>query len=186
MTVSPADAALALREIDASASRSREFRGYRIAAPHFFLWGAIWIIGYGVTGFDVHTGGILWLVLTVAGLAASVAMTRGQHGRLGDAARKAGQRVGLSSLAFVAFMIATYAILPPHTVNQMNAFPALLVGMSYVIVGIWMYRRFLWLGAAIIAATLLGYFLLAPWFSFWMAAVGGGGLVLTGLWMRRA
>ncbi len=52
---------------------------------------------------------------------------------------------------------------------------------------IWSNRpRLIWLGAAVAAATMGGYFFLAPWFAFWMAAVGGGGLILTGFWMRTA
>ncbi|MBX7198297.1 MAG: hypothetical protein K1X51_02865 [Rhodospirillaceae bacterium] len=189
MNITPTEAADALRDIDATAQRSREFKSYRIAAPYFFLWGAIWIIGYGATGLSPRYG-VVWLPLTVVGMAASAYIgwrSRTQVGRGRSAAAKAyGQRMWMMFIAFAVFIAATYAILPPHDVNQMNAFPALLTGMTYAIAGIWSSRRYLWLGAAIIAATMLGFVYLAPWFAFWMAAVGGGGLILTGFWMRNA
>lgn len=189
MNITPTEAADALRDIDATAQRSREFKGYRIAAPYFFLWGAIWIVGYGASGISPGAGR-LWLPLSIFGMAASAYIgwrSRGQEGRTQAGAGKAyGQRMWMTFIAFAVFITATYAILPPHESNQMNAFPALVTGMAYTIAGIWASRRYLWLGAAIIAATMLGFLYLAPWFAFWMAAIGGGGLILTGFWMRNA
>ena len=185
MNISPTEAADALRDIAASADRSREFKGYRLAAPYFFLWGAIWIIGYGVSGLSPQLS-YLWALLSLGGMAASAYIGWRNRRHEGWGATY-GKRMWLSFAAFGLFITATYAILPPHTVNQMNAFPALLTGMAYALVGIWSgRRRFLMLGAVVAAATMLGYFFLAPYFAFWMAAVGGGGLILTGFWMRKA
>ena len=33
--------------------------------------------------------------------------------------------------------------------------------------------------------SLIGFFFLQPWLAYWLAGVGGGGLVL-GVWLRRA
>jgi hypothetical protein len=42
------------------------------------------------------------------------------------------------------------------------------------------------MGLAIIVLTLIGYFFVeGVAFLLWMAAVNGGGLILSGLWMRR-
>jgi hypothetical protein len=186
MSISPLEAADALREIKASAARSREFKGYRLAAPYFFVWGAVWILGYGATGIAPRYG-VAWLPLTIAGIAASAYI--GWRNRKQDepGAPRIGRAWGASFIAFALFITATYAILPPHDVNQMNAFPALVTAMSYALAGLWTNRvRLTWLGAAIAAATMGGFFFLTPWFAFWMAAVGGGGLILTGFWMRKA
>lgn len=185
MNISPTEAADALRDIAASADRSREFKGYRLAAPYFFLWGAIWIIGYGVSGISPELSH-LWAPLSIAGMALSAFIgwrNRGQSGL--DAPY--GRRMWLSFIAFALFITFTYAILQPRTVNQMNAFPALVTGMAYALAGVWSGRnRLLILGGFVAAATMLGYFYLAAYFALWMAAVGGGGLILTGFWMRKA
>ena len=185
MNISATEAREALREIDASAERSREFKGYRLAAPYFFTWGVIWILGYGATGLDSRYG-LAWAPLTVLGILISASFGRRDRVQDGHGARY-GKRLWASAIAFALFITATYAVLPPHELNQMNAFPALVTAMGYALAGLWTHRlRLTWLGAAIAAATMGGYFFLAPWFSFWMAAVGGGGLILTGFWMRKA
>lgn len=187
MNISATEAREALRDIDASAARSREFKGYRLAAPYFFLWGVVWVLGYGATGISPRYGAV-WLPLTLLGIAVSVYLGRRNRAQDGaqDGARY-GKRVWATFIAFALFITATYAVLPPQESNQMSAFPALVTAMAYALAGLWTNRlRLTWLGAAIAALTMGGYFFLAPWFAFWMAAVGGGGLILTGFWMRKA
>ena len=185
MNISPTEAADALRDIAASADRAREFKGYRMAAPYFFLWGTIWIIGYGVSGLAPHYAN-LWAPLSVIGMVVS-AVIGWRHRRNMVTGAAYGKRMWLSFATFAIFITATYAILPPHSLNQMNAFPALLTGTAYALSGVWSGRaRLLILGAVVVAATMGGYFFLAPYFAFWMAVVGGGGLILTGFWMRKA
>lgn len=184
MNISPTEAADALREIDASADHSRQLKGYEHAAPYFFLWGAIWIIGYGATGMSPRNA-VIWLPLALVGMVATIVIGLRQRHRFPDQ-RKFGMRMGLTWWVIIAFYVATLAVLQPHESNQFGAFPALLLSVIYAAIGIWFLPRWLWLGIGIFAATLIGYYLLAPWFSFWMAAVGGGGLFLAGFWMRKA
>ncbi len=181
MPLSPEQATHALRDIETAESRSRELRGYQEASPHFILWGVIWVIGYGATGLWPEAAKWLWPALTACGAVAGVIIgrRRGQNSVVG-------RRIGLSILAAVIFMFATFAVLQPHGLNPSNAFPALLTALGYALAGIWARPRYLWLAAGVATATLFGFFYLAPWFSFWMAAVGGGGLILGGLWMRKA
>ena len=40
------------------------------------------------------------------------------------------------------------------------------------------------LAALIAVLTLIGFFYLPVYFGLWMAVVGGGGLILGGLWLR--
>jgi hypothetical protein len=41
-------------------------------------------------------------------------------------------------------------------------------------------------GIALAALTLFGYFEVVTHFDMWMAVVGGGSLILAGIWLRRA
>jgi hypothetical protein len=45
--------------------------------------------------------------------------------------------------------------------------------------------RYVVSGIAVAALTLAGFFLLKQHFLLWMAAVGGGAMILAGLWLRR-
>ena len=184
MNISPTEAADALRDIADSADRSREFKGYRIAAPYFFLWGAIWILGYGATGVSLRAA-ILWLPLTVIGIGVS-AYLGWRNSRRFATGKAWGKRMFGMFVVIALFITATYAILPPHNQLQTGAFSALISALMYSIVGLWTYRRYLWLGIFLGAATMFGFFFLTAWFSFWMAVIGGGALILTGFWMRKA
>jgi hypothetical protein len=59
--------------------------------------------------------------------------------------------------------------------------------MFYAIMGLWRGTRFLVTGVAVTLLTLFGFFYLRDFalFCYWMAAVGGGALVLAGLWLRK-
>jgi len=188
MTISASEAREALRAINESADRSQAFRGYRLGAPFFFLWGAIWVICYGATGIDPHFG-VIWLPAIVIGMAISavigrrIRLTAGMQREPGHV----GRTMWATFLAFGLFVTATYAIMRPHESSQLNAFPALVTGMAYTLAGLWTRRfRFVAVGAVIAAATIIGFFYLTPWLPFWLAAIGGGGLILTGFWMRTA
>lgn len=182
MNITPTEAADALRDIDQSATHSRQLKGYRHAAPYFFMWGLIWIVGYTATGIS-PANAWLWMPLAAGGATGSFIIGRFQARP--QANRVSPVRVGLTWAAVTAFYVAVLLVMRPHELNQFSAFPALLAAVIYALIGVWFLPRWLWLGLGIFVATLAGYYLLAPWFSFWMAAVGGGGLFLTGFWMRK-
>lgn len=183
MEISRDQAASALREVEAVAERSQELAGYAAGAPVLIMWGVICMIGYGA-GAVSPTYSVIWLPLCLFGAAATAVMSR----RRRDAdptSNRIAARIGWTWAALVVFYFAAFAVLRPHEINQVNAFPALLVALSYAVMGIWTWRRYLILGALVAALTLLGYFLVGDYYGLWMAAVMGGGLILGGLWLRK-
>ncbi len=180
MAISPDQAAAALKDIEAVAVRSNDLKNYAIGAPILIMWGIICMMGYGA-GAVSPAYGVVWFPLTLVGAAATFFMAR-RAKRKGDG--RIGGRIGWTWMALLVFYIAAFAVLRPSEPNQFAAFPALLVGLSYVLMGIWTSRRYVVLGVAVAAFTLIGYFALAPFFSLWMAVVMGGGLVLGGLWVK--
>jgi hypothetical protein len=187
MGISRTEAASALTDIERTTGRSRELKGYQIAGPILMVWGVVWAIGYSAMGLlPVERWGLVWLPLDVVGLAATVLLSRrprvnGQAGKVGM-----GWRIGVGSMAVVAFYAATMTLFRPTSMEAGLAYPGVVTGLIYAMVGIAFMPRFLWIGAGVFAASLVGYFLFQPWLAFWMAAVGGGGLILSGLWLRRA
>jgi hypothetical protein len=182
MTISRNEAELALAEIERTATRSETLRGYQFAGPILMLWGLIWVIGYGAMGLlPVQRWGVVWILLDLLGAVLTIAMSRRQNG--GGAG---GWRSVAGSLAVVAFCGAVFAVFRPTSLDAYLAFPGLVAGTVYVVLGLWRMTRFVWIGAAMFAATLVGFFFLSTGLAFWMAATGGGGLVLGGLWLRKA
>jgi len=178
MTLSPQDATAALRDIDAAQARSATLRGYQRAAPHFLIWGVIWATGYGLCdGFPRHANAI-WAVLVPIGLVAGLFASRGTKPLFA-------WRYGVIALAMFAFFAATFFVMWPVTGRQIAAFIPLFVALAYVLAGIFRGPRYIVAGLVIAAATLCGFVFLHDHFMLWMAAVGGGALILAGLWMQK-
>jgi len=178
-----------LRDIAQAQHRLDIFSGYRHAAPHLWLWGLIWIAGYGVTDLMPQLAGWVWLVLDVGGMAAGIAIGRHQMSAQARAAGGADRNlnsmrmIGIA-LVIVAFIFATFDMLRPQTLAQFGAFPVLLMGLLYSLAGLWAGARWLALGLVLIVLSMVGYHFVAQHYMLWLGVTGGGTLVVSGLWMR--
>ena len=185
MDVTPEQAADALREVARARSRSIEAYSYRVSAPQVMLWGFFWIVGYGLSDLYPAQAGYVW-----SGIGAIWALQGFLYNR--SASRKAGAASGGAAWRFIAIFLTIYvfigstvAIMRPHGI-EMGAFVPMLVAAAYTIIGLWLGWRYSAIGVAVAALTLGGFFLLPAHFLLWMAFVGGGALILTGLWLRSA
>lgn len=179
MPITRDEAANALRDITQTERKSGEAYGYQRGAPHLIVWGVVWAIGYGLTYFKPGWQ-LTWPVLSIAGAVASF--------WIGSRMRSdvtTGWRYLATLVAIIIFIAALFSVLPPQNGSQVGAFFPLLVSLFYAIVGIWAGgRRLIVLSALIVVLTLIGFFYLPQYFALWMAVVGGGGLVVGGLWLR--
>ena len=194
MSLSPAQAAESLKDIAQTERRSAEAHEYAHASPQFILWGLIWMVGYAGSYLLPDYGFVrginwLWFGLIVIGIAGSSTLGRRRYRNLTPEARarsKAiGRRWGMTRLVLYAFLIAVFAVIHPRNPAIPGAFIPLLIAAIYSVWGIWQGLRFLYAGIALAALTLGGWFLLSEYFLLWMAGVGGGALVLVGLWLRQ-
>jgi hypothetical protein len=182
MGLSPQDALAALNDVEAADARARASQSNRAGAPYSLLWGAIWMVGYCLTGvLEPRYINSAWLVLTVIGITGMVLLPKpsgaGSTGR--------GLTMVIINTAIFAFVAATYWVMQPTTSAQYSVFPPLILGLVYMLMGSLRRTRILWVGAAIFVLSLIGYAFLKPVLPFWLAGVGGGGLILGGLWMRQ-
>jgi len=181
MPLSSSEAQAALRDIAKTGRASATTYGYRQASPHLIVWGLIWAAGYGICYFRPQYG-VVWLPLVAIGAAASTWLGWQSKSRT---AQTYDWRFLYTAIAVLAFILALFAVMPPRTDAEISAFFPILVALFYALVGIWTRgARMLFAGIAVAALTLSGYFLLAPYFTLWMAVVGGGALVLGGIWLR--
>jgi len=184
MVISKSEAALALSDIEQTAVRAGVQRGYRIMGPILVLWGVIWAVGYGAMGLlPVANWGGVWAVLDLIGIVGTFALARSSRSK-GKGAE--GWRVALLALAIGAFVGCTYTVLRPDSGAAYMVFPGLLTGFIYIAIGTWRMTRLASIGVLIATATMVGWFFFLPWIAFWMAVVGGGGLIAGGLWLRSA
>jgi hypothetical protein len=186
MSLTPDQAADSLNEITRTGRRSAQAFGYASASPYFILWGVIWMVGY--TGSDIvpHSGGPLWTGLTVLGGIGCAVIGRRQAAARGADGRASGVRMLATMAVIFVFMLALFAVIGrPANPMASAAIAPLVVAMFYALLGIWRGIRFMVAGAVVAALTLAGLFYLPQHFLLWMAAVGGGSMVLVGLWLRK-
>jgi hypothetical protein len=189
MTLSPHEAADTLRDIAAVESRSHRLYGYRLASPHLVLWGLLWAAGYGLTEPWPQFGRVIWAAVVAVGLVAGFLITLRSTSRGSDrtgATPRFYWRFPAIALTAFAFVFASVAVMSPVSPRQVSAFIPLVVAASYAVMGFWVGLRLTVVGAVLAVLTLGGFFLLPTHFGVWMAAVGGGALVLGGLWLRSA
>lgn len=182
MSIQPEEAASALNNVENAGRQSARAYHYQKASPHFFLWGAIWAVGYGATYAEVRDA-VIWPALVILGVLGSFWIGWRSGAK---SSRAFAWRYATTALAAFLFIEALLAILPPKSSSQVDALFPLLVALAYAILGIWTGgTRIAWLGLALAALTVGAYFWLPQYFLLWMAAVGGGALILGGVWLRR-
>lgn len=183
MSLTPAEAQSALKDIEKTENRTAASQHARASAPFLIMWGVIWAVGYSVTAAAPGLS-MVWLGLIMLGVAGSFAISWRQS-------RGAGQDQQHTARYFITFCIigiflaALISIVRPLDYNQVSAIFPLIIGLFYALLGIWTKGwRMLPLGLALIGLTTFGYFAIPQSYLYWMAGVGGGGLILGGVWMR--
>lgn len=180
--ISPHEAAAALAEVDRARSAMR--RAIRDHRGHFHLW--IWGLAWVVMPLMAQVYGDLaarwfWVPCVVAGVAsASVGLVQRQQVR---------ERMNLRFLGAMAALIAfavifLFVLQPQLSIKSLYTYECLVVLQAYVIAGLWTDTYLLWLGIAVTALVLVGFFFLPGIFWLWMALFGGGSLIATGFYVR--
>jgi hypothetical protein len=182
MSLSSEEAAASLTQVEEARRKSSQLYFYHRSSPHLIMWGIIWIIGYGGTGLFRQYADPLWGGLILIGCVGGILLGRNRTPDGSKAGPYAWRMGGLWAI-ILFFVFATYAIMEPHYARQSCAFPALITGCAYMIIGLWRGLRYLISGLVVVTLTMIGFFYIEPIF-FWFAAVGGGAMILTGLWFR--
>lgn len=192
MTLSRQDASAALEDIAHADRRVREYKGYRDASPFLLLWGAIWLVANAVTGFAPAYAERTWLAGVVVGTLATTALVvrqslRRQRQNLYTPSQRAeiGRRASMIGATLMCFFATMLTVLAPLSPMQNNAFLSLFWAFAYMASGAWLGTRMFVAGLLTAAATLAGYLFLQDHYFIWMAFVGGGSLILAGLWLRK-
>ena len=193
MNVSRDEAQRALDEIGRADTRMSQLSTYADISPMIVLWGLIWLAANAITEFRPELAGRAWLVGIVIGTPLTVFFTVRQARRRGARIRQAGgdpralgNRFALVGAIGFAFFASMMTIVGPLNARQGDAFISLFFAFAYAIGGIWGGWRLILVGAVTAAAVVFGYLVLKEHFFLWMGVVGGGALIVGGLWLRKA
>jgi len=182
--IDPKEAARALNDIEQIVARVRQSRIYDLASQIMIAAGVLVLAGNIATFLTPGHSATIWItvnVLNVAIVAGLITMDAGQTG-----ARAFDFRLLAAFLLFYAFGILCSGVLGHFGPREVGAFWPIYFMLFYCMAGLWFGGAFIAIGLAIIVLTLIGYFFVEGFaFLLWMAAVNGGGLIFSGLWMRR-
>lgn len=187
MTVTRDDAASALRDIDKAERRSLTLFQYSAGSPYLLLWGPLWIVAGALGALSPENAGIGWAAVDAVGLAGTAGLVVAQSRRFGkDGGRAAAYRFLGATLVLAAFIALTLALFAPVSGVEIQTFIVLLVAAAYALVGCWFGLLYAVVGAAL-AGFAVGAFYHAPAHApYIVPLLGGGALILGGLWMRTA
>jgi hypothetical protein len=177
------EASAALSDIDDIVRRVRQSRIYDRASLIAILCGMLVLAGNVVNFVAPRYGSGIWITVNALNVVVVAVMSLIDYPRTGI--RTFDFRVLAAFLLFFSFGILATGVLGHFGPRELGVFWPTYFMLFYCLAGLWFGWVFIALGLSITALTLIGYFfIMGPTFLLWMAAVNGGGLILSGLWMR--
>lgn len=191
MNVTREEAAKALEEVSRASDRIVTLKGYNHGAPHFVIWGLVWLVANTITQFWPANTNWAWGPGIVIGVIASAVtgmiQSRGvKRGPPSSFDATTAQRIGLTSLVGLAFITCLVFIARPETSREMNAMISIFFPFMYMASGIWAGWRLFAIGFVTAAGIMAGFVWIDEYYALWMGVFGGGSLIAGGLWLRSA
>lgn len=170
----------AVREIEARTRRAVNLAG---GGPILMIWGIVWLLGYlGGAVYPDGRQGLIWAVVNALGLAGTALVVSRLGRRVHD---PIGPRIGLLWFFLVGYGLLWVWLARPEDSHTIGLMAATIAMFGYVVLGLWIDVIFTWIGLAVTALGLIGYFLLPDLFDIWMAVLGGGALFASGAYIHR-
>jgi hypothetical protein len=177
------EARAALDDIKDMVARVRQSRIYDRASLIAIACGVLVAAGNVANFVAPRYGGGIWITVNVLNVVTVAVISIVDRPKTG--VRSFDFRVLAAFLLFFGFGLLCTQVLGHFGGRQQGTFWPIYFMLFYCLAGLWFGRAFLVIGLSITALTLIGYFFIAgATFLLWMAAVNGGGLILSGLWMR--
>jgi hypothetical protein len=177
------EASAALSEINDMIQRVRQSSIYDLASQFMVVAGLYVTAGNLANFFAPGYSLVIWPAVNVLTVVTSAVVSLFDFRRTG--VRSFDARVLIVFVLFYAFGILCSLVLGHYGPRELGTFWPIYFMLFYCIGGLWFGRAFLAIGLTITALTLIGYFFItSAAFLLWMAVVNGGGLIVSGLWMR--
>lgn len=183
MNVSRSEAQEALEAVRRVSNQLRQSVASGSTPYYMILWGAIWFLGYIASHFtrDLLTG---WIWLGLVGAGTVISFIVGMHFRTKMRSGSFG-RVMYLWIALMVYASLVWWIAAPTKGEQASMLIVVFCMFGYVITGLWMEPTAAWVGAITTALAMIGYTFFLPYFYLWMAFLGGGTLILSGIYILR-
>lgn len=186
MNISPNEAEEALALIQKVTQKSQRSFASSGAYIYLMITGVIWLVGFLANQF--LTGSIvasIWIGTSLLGSIAGVLLGSRMGRRIrGRSATAYAKRVGIFWVLLILFGIAAIAVAQPTDGKQLTMLIILFIMLGQMAMGMLFSFSSTWWAVPITALALTGYFLLPDLFYLWMAILGGGGMIVLGIFIR--
>jgi hypothetical protein len=177
------EASAALSDINAMVQRVRQSHIYDRASLIAIACGVLVFAGNLANYIAPGYGGVIWITVNLLNVVVVAAMSIVGYPTTG--LRTFDFRVLTAFAFFFAFGILATRVLGHFGSRELGVFWPTYFMLFYCLAGLWFGWAFIAIGLSITVLTLIGYFLITGLaFLLWMAVVNGGGLIVSGLWMR--
>jgi hypothetical protein len=186
MNVSPNEAEEALAVIQKVTQKTRHSIASGGTYITLIVTGIVWMIGFMCTQFlPQETSGYIWGVLSILGgiLGTILGFRMGRRVHSPSTGTIA-KRVVFFWLLLAIYGIAAIAIARPTDGKQATMLIVLFIMIGYLAMSLLFSFASVWWPLPITALALIGYFLLPDYFYLWMSILGGGGMIVLGLYIH--
>jgi hypothetical protein len=177
------DTLAAIQTIGQKARRSIASGAFNVI---LIITGIVWLIGFTCTQFlPQEFIGYIWTGLSVLGsiLGTILGIQNNKRVRSPSIAPIA-KRVITFWLLLVCYGISFIAIAKPTDGKQATLMIILFIMLGWLTTGLLFSFFLFWWVLPITALALIGYFLLPSFFYLWMAVLGGGSMIIFGIYIR--
>ena len=186
MTISPSEAEEALAAIESIAQKTRRSIAGGSAYVSLIVTGIVWLVGFTATQF--LTGAIvvtIWIVSSILGSIAATVMGIQVGRRVRSAsASVAGKRIATFWFLMILFSLGALAVAQPTDGKQLTMLIILFAMIGQMGMGLLLSFSVTWWTVPVVALTLSGYFFFPEIYYLWMGLLGGGTMIILGLYVR--
>jgi hypothetical protein len=186
MNISPTEAEEALDAIQTMVHKTRQGISSSGAYNFLIVWGFVWLFGFSASHFAPNQiAGYVWMSLDILGglLSAVIGFRMNQNIR-SPSASATGKRIAWFWVLLFFYCTIAIGVTWPIGGKAIAMVIILFVMIGWIAMGLLLSFTSIWCGLAITALALIGYFLLPDIFYLWMAALGGGGMIIMGIFIK--
>lgn len=159
------------------------------AAPYFIVWGCIWIIGFliSATG-SISVINMTWILLAIVGwLFSGITFLRQKKNY--PMPKFLNNQFNMLWIGFLfilyLFVFLIGSNLLPLSFHHLTLYSFLLISILYILLGIVLTRTIFFMGLWLIVLGTATYSFLSDYMYIIFAILGGGCLLLTGIFLNR-
>ena len=148
------------------------------------VWGIAWMVGFAGNHFFPNNPNLFWLPAWIFGGVSSMLIIYHQVQNFPVQRSTSSERnIGFFWMFLFLYGVIFLSLLRPENHKNYSAYLCCLFMFAYVVMGLWLNlplreNYLLWIGLIVTGTTLLGLYVLNPWFYLWMSVTGGGTLYL--------